>query len=53
VDDAKRRVPGSLAAALAAVAQGVQIIRVHDVQDTVQAVRVWQAVMRGTEKGLG
>jgi dihydropteroate synthase len=52
VEDAKKRVPGSLAAALAAVAQGVQIVRVHDVQETVQALRVWQAVMRGTEKGL-
>lgn len=52
VDDARKRVPGSLAAALTSVAQGVQIVRVHDVVDTVQAVRVWQAVMRGTEKGL-
>ncbi len=52
VNDAKKRVPGSIAAALSSVAQGVQIIRVHDVADTVQAVRVWQAVMRGTEKGL-
>ena len=52
VDDPKRRVPGSIAAALSAVAQGVQIIRVHDVAETVQAVRVWQAAMRGTEKGL-
>jgi dihydropteroate synthase len=52
VDDPKMRVPGSIAAALTSVAQGVQIVRVHDVADTVQAVRVWQAVMRGTEKGL-
>jgi len=52
VDDAKKRVPGSIAAALSSVAQGVQIIRVHDVAETVQAVRVWQAAMRGTEKGL-
>ncbi len=50
VDDPKKRVPGSIAAALAAVVQGVQIIRVHDVAETVQAVRVWQAAMRGTEK---
>lgn len=52
VEDAKKRVPGSIAAALASVAQGVQIIRVHDVAETVQAVRVWQAANRGTEKGL-
>jgi dihydropteroate synthase len=53
VEDAKQRVPGSIAAALCAIAQGVQIVRVHDVADTVQAVRVWQTVMRGTETGLG
>jgi len=52
VDDPKMRVPGSIAAALSSVAQGVQIVRVHDVAETVQAVRVWQAAMRGTEKGL-
>lgn len=52
VEDPKKRVPGSIAAALFAVAQGVQIIRVHDVAETVQAVRVWQAATRGTEKGL-
>jgi dihydropteroate synthase len=52
VEDPRKRVPGSIAAALAALAQGVQIVRVHDVQETVQAVRVWQAVMRGTEQGL-
>jgi dihydropteroate synthase len=52
VDDPKKRVPGSIAAALSSVAQGVQILRVHDVADTVQAVRLWQAVMRGTEKGI-
>ena len=53
VDDARRRVPGSIAAALSSVAQGVQIVRVHDVADTVQAIRVWQAAMRGTEKEIG
>ena len=52
VDDPKKRVPGSIAAALSSIAQGVQIIRVHDVAETVQAVRVWQAAMRGTEKGV-
>jgi dihydropteroate synthase len=29
----------------------VQIIRVHDVAETVQAICVWNAVMRGTENG--
>jgi dihydropteroate synthase len=52
VEVAKERVPGSIAAALSAIAQGVQIVRVHDVAATRQAVGVWQAVQRGTETGL-
>lgn len=39
-DSVRDRVPGSLAAALAGVEQGVQLLRVHDVPETVQAVRV-------------
>jgi dihydropteroate synthase len=37
------RLPGSLAAALLAVERGARIVRVHDVRDTVGALRVWQA----------
>jgi dihydropteroate synthase len=37
------RLAGSLAAALAAAAHGAQIIRVHDVAETVDALNVWQA----------
>lgn len=40
----KDRAPGSIALGLAALAQGVQILRVHDVAETVQAVRLWQAL---------
>ncbi len=49
IDNPKARVPGSIAAALSAVAQGVQIVRVHDVAETKQALSVWQAIMRGRE----
>ncbi len=45
--DARARVPGSIAAALAGVAQGVQILRVHDVAETRQALTVWEAMQRG------
>lgn len=41
---ADARAPGSIAVALAALAQGVQVIRVHDVAETAQAVRLWRAV---------
>jgi|GEM_PF-12136 len=38
------RLPGSLAAALFAVQQGVQILRVHDVAETRQALALWGAI---------
>ncbi len=41
---AAARAPGSIAVGLAALAQGVHILRVHDVRDTMQALRLWQAV---------
>ncbi len=38
------RLPGSLAAALAAFEQGVQVLRVHDVRETAQARDVWETL---------
>jgi dihydropteroate synthase len=40
----EERGAGSLAAALAAVARGASFVRVHDVRDTVDALKIWQAV---------
>ncbi len=40
----ERRMAGSLAAALAAMAQGARLVRVHEVAETVDAVKVWQAL---------
>jgi dihydropteroate synthase len=42
--DPQLRLPGSLAAALFAVSRGAAILRVHDVAETIQALRVWQAL---------
>lgn len=39
------RLPASLACATLAVADGVQIIRTHDVAETVQAIRMTEAVL--------
>jgi len=39
----EQRLAGSLAGALAAVAQGARILRVHDVTETVDALNVWHA----------
>ena len=41
VDD---RMAGSVAAALAAVARGAAVVRVHDVRETADALKVWRAV---------
>ena len=40
----KERLAGSLATALAGVARGALILRVHDVAQTVQALAVWRAI---------
>jgi len=37
------RLPASLAAALVAVARGAAIVRVHDVRETIDALKVWCA----------
>jgi dihydropteroate synthase len=39
-----RRVAGSIAFALKAAEQGVQIVRAHDVFETVQALKVWRGM---------
>ena len=41
---ADRRLAGSLTLALKAVEQGAQIIRVHDVPETVQALKIWRGL---------
>jgi dihydropteroate synthase len=41
---ANARGPGSIAVGLASLAQGVQFLRVHDVPETVQAMRLWDVV---------
>ena len=41
---AGERLAGSLAAALAAVAHGASIVRVHEVRETVDALEVWRAI---------
>jgi dihydropteroate synthase len=43
-ETAKERLPGSLAAELQALDQGVQMVRVHDVAETWQAIQVWRGI---------
>jgi dihydropteroate synthase len=46
-EPAKQRLPGSLAAGLAGLDRGAQILRVHDVDETRQALAIWQALATG------
>ncbi|MDR6289841.1 MULTISPECIES: dihydropteroate synthase [Inquilinus] len=46
-EEPKARGPGSIAAGLYGIAQGVQILRVHDVGETHQALAVWSALQAG------
>jgi len=41
------RMPASIAAALAAVAHGARVLRVHDVGPTVDALKVWESAGLG------
>lgn len=43
----QQRLAGSLAGMLAAVARGAAVVRVHDVAESADALRVWQAVEQG------
>ncbi|GAA4016378.1 dihydropteroate synthase [Actimicrobium antarcticum] len=40
-----RRLAGSIAAAIAATANGAAILRVHDVPETIDALKVWRAAI--------
>ncbi len=40
------RVAASVAAALLSVERGARVVRVHDVRETVDALRIWQAIQR-------
>ncbi len=42
--EAEQRMPASVAAALIAVQRGANIVRVHDVRATVDALKIWNAI---------
>ena len=44
--DPKKRFPGSIAAGLYALSQGAGVLRVHDVEETVQAVNIFRELTR-------
>lgn len=44
IAQADERVQGSVTAHLLSIQQGASIVRVHDVKETVQAIKIWQAI---------
>ncbi len=48
VEVPSERDAGSIAAALFAVERGATVVRAHDVEHTVQALRVYSALSKGT-----
>ena len=44
------RVTGSVTGALLAVAAGAQVVRVHDVRETADAIAVWRATMDASQR---
>jgi dihydropteroate synthase len=46
-EPARERLPGTLAAELSGLDAGAHLLRVHDVAETLQAMRVWQAIRCG------
>ena len=51
-DEPHDRLGGSLAMALQGAAQGVAAVRVHDVRETVQALKVWAAIVAARNGGF-
>jgi len=45
--ETENRLPGSLACVALAVEAGANIIRAHDVSETVQVVRMTEAIVKG------
>lgn len=48
-EQADTRLPGSLGVGLAALSHGIQLLRVHDVPETIQAIALWRAAMSGRQ----
>ena len=46
----KERRSASIAAGLGCLNQGVQFLRVHDIPESVQALRVWSALRNGRNR---
>ena len=46
INDTKNRTGGSVASSLFLMMQGVQILRIHDVNEVLQGIKVFQELMK-------
>ena len=44
-NDSKQRIGGTIASALYALMQGVQILRVHDVNEVLQSIKIFKKLL--------
>lgn len=47
LNDSKSRLGGTISAALYSMLQGVQILRVHDVNEIKQSIKVFKSILNG------
>ena len=45
-NDSKQRLGGTIGAALFALMQGVQILRVHDVNEVIQSIKIFKELLK-------
>ena len=46
VNDSKKRFGGTIASSLFAMMQGVQVLRIHDVNEIIQGVKVFKELLK-------
>ena len=46
INDSKLRLGGTISSSLFAMMQGVQILRIHDVNETIQSIKVFKELIK-------
>jgi dihydropteroate synthase len=46
VNDSEKRIGGTISSSLFAMMQGIQILRVHDVKEVIQGIKVFKELLK-------
>ena len=46
INDSKKRIGGTVSSTIFAMMQGVQILRVHDVKEVIQSIKVFNELLK-------